>query len=89
MVPEVVHIAPLDGSDHDVLIMDLNCYVDYTKPKQKFNYDKGDYESAKNFLRSCSWENADVESAWNKLADNLTSARDQFVPTRTVSGKPS
>ena len=89
MVSHVEHLAPLDGNDHDVLVFDLQCYVEFPKPKPKFCYDKGDYISANNFLSSCSWGGADVEAAWTKLADNLTSARDQFIPTRTMTGKPS
>ena len=50
MVSEIEHISPLDGSGHNVLMMDLHCYIDYGKPKTKYSYDKGDYETAKTIL---------------------------------------
>ena len=36
-VTEVLHQAPLGKSDHNVITFQFNCYLDYSKPREKFD----------------------------------------------------
>ena len=61
-------------------------------PTNKFSYDKGNYEAIRQYLQSCSWDpggEIDANKLWDNFAGNLTSARDQFIPTFVASNKPS
>ena len=49
-VSDVKHLAPLGKSDHSVIVFDFCSYIDYSKPKDTYNYAKGDYEAMKNEL---------------------------------------
>ena len=46
-VSEVERQSPLGKSDHDVIIFKLLCYLDYTKSKGRYAYEKGDYEATR------------------------------------------
>ena len=50
MVSDVQHMAPLGGSDHQMLMFKLNCNADYTGTQQRFNYNRGDYEDVRKEL---------------------------------------
>ena len=91
MVSDICHNPPLDGSDHQVLIFDVHCYVQYDRPTNKFSYDKGNLDAIREQLRDCDWDTdgLDINAAWTKIADNLTAARDQHIPTYSPSRKPS
>ena len=41
MVDEVSHLSPLGNSDHQVLLFDLACYMDWSKPVEKHNFSIG------------------------------------------------
>ena len=49
-VNEVKHISPLDKSDHDVLSFEFQCYVEYSKSKERYNFSKGNYTSMRERL---------------------------------------
>ena len=47
MVYDVQHMAPLSKSDHQMLKFNFNCYAKYTGTQHRFNYNRGDYEDAR------------------------------------------
>ena len=60
-VSRISHLAPLGKSDHDVVIFDYHCYLDYSKKKKKFLFNKGGYEKMRNKLDSENWSNNFVD----------------------------
>jgi len=54
-VSDITHHAPLGKSDHSVIAFKFNCYLDYSKPKKRFIYEKANYEGMKNHLNSTNW----------------------------------
>ena len=50
MVSDVQHMAALGRSDNQILKLNFNCYADYTGIQQRFNYNRGDYEYARQKL---------------------------------------
>ena len=96
-VSEIKYLAPLGKSDHNVLSFDFNCYLDYSKPKQSPDYNKGDYENMRNKVRDSQWlrdyskitADTTVEEKWNSLKDMLGGLRKEFVPMRSISGNPT
>ena len=55
-VSDIVYYAPLGKSDHDVISFNFNCYLDYSKPKERYIYEKADFESMKNDLAETKWK---------------------------------
>ena len=47
MINDIQHIAPLGKSDHQILLFDFCCYIDWSEPVEKFNFKKGDYVKAR------------------------------------------
>ena len=98
-VSDIIHNPPLGKSDHDVLTFDFHCYVDFTKPKEKLNYAKGNYQAMRDYLLNSSWrddfytlgnkETATSEELWLFLKTKLLELIDKFVPRETPSGKPA
>ena len=54
-VSNIQHHPSLGKSDHSVIIFDYHCYLDYSKPKEMFLYNKGDYESMREDLTDSNW----------------------------------
>ena len=103
-VSNLKHKAPLGKSDHDVMIFNYHCYLNYAKPKEKFLFDKGDFNSMRSKLDEEGWNenfvttasrlidtesSPRVEQCWNLIKTKLMELRDQFVPKTTISNKPS
>ena len=98
-VSEITHNPPLGKSDHDVLTFDFQCYVDYTKQKASFCYDKGKYSEMRESLANSGWvnefinlaEKADTttEQLWTSLKTKLSQLRKEFVPLTFPSSKPT
>ena len=95
-VSDVKHLAPLGKSDHSVIVFDFCSYIDYSKPKDTYNYGKGDYEAMKNELINSNWcedfvngaKNRTVEQNWLQLKNKLTELKERFVPLQKASLKP-
>ena len=94
-VSEISHHAPLGKSDHSVMTFDFHCYLDFTTQKEKYSFDKGDYEGMRNELVNSNWgseyiidSEASVEDKWSSLKSMLTKLRDTYVPKQRLSGKP-
>jgi hypothetical protein len=96
-VTELFHHSPLGKSDHSVITFKFHCYLDYTKPKDRFVFAKGDYEAMRNNLTNSNWKeeyiasgnNKTVEELWFSLKSKLLDLRNQHVPKETASNKPS
>ena len=89
--------APLGKSDHSVITFNFNSYLDYSKPKESYNYDKGNYKSMREFIRLSTWghdycttaKDYDIEENWIRLKSKLNELKDKFVPKQVISSKPS
>ena len=42
--------SPLGKSDHDMITFNFNCYLDYSKPKERYAYHKTDYSATRRYL---------------------------------------
>jgi ribonuclease P/MRP protein subunit RPP40 len=96
-VSDVTHHAPLGKSDHDVITFNFNCYLDYSKPKERYSYEKADYDAMRRYLAESNWKEEylvsgsvyNVEKSWNILKSKLMELREKFVPKLKFSGKPT
>ena len=85
MLSNLTHCAPLGKSDHQVLVFDVQCSIDWSKPKETFNFDRADYDEARKQLREVPIDRSgSVEQRWTHLKDTILSVRDNCVPKRTV-----
>ena len=98
-VSEVKHTPPLGKSDHDALIFEFHCYVDYTKSKDRYNFSKGNYLDMRKDLSTSNWfeqyqrlasnENTKPEDLWQALKSKILDLRNQYVPLEAGSSKPT
>ena len=98
-VTDLSHHSPLGKSDHDVLTLDFECYVDHSKPKDRFMFTKGDYAGMRTSLNNCNWEKDYIklakekpdnpEDLWSLLKSKIIDLRNEFVPLEKGSSKPS
>ncbi len=96
-ISDIKHHAPLGKSDHNVITFNFNCYVDYSKPKDTYNYAKGDYDAMRKQLTDTGWSNEyvakiadrDVEENWFILKTKLLKLRDDFIPLNKAPTKPT
>ena len=70
-VSDVQHQAPLGKSDHNVISFKFNCYLDYAKPREKFLYDKGDFDAMRGQLTEEKWMEEFVATANDKSVENM------------------
>ena len=88
---------PLGKSDHNLIIFKFHCYLDYTKPKDRYAYGKGYYDAMRNELSDTNWQEEYVTSAsnkniaklWGTLKSTLKQLRDKFVPIAKLSANSS
>ena len=96
-ISSIVHHAPLGKSDHSVICFKYHCYLNYTKPKERFLYDKADFDAIRNNLKETNWEQEYADAShvknkdqlWDTLKSKLYEMRDQFIPKSTATDKPS
>ena len=96
-VSDIAHHATLSKSDHSVITYKFNCYLDYTKPKERYSYDKADFQAMRSHLAETKWEEEflgtgntkNCEDLWSSLKSKIHDLRNTFVPMTTTSGKPS
>ena len=95
-VSDVVHQAPIGKSDHDVLTFRYHCYLDYRKPKTRYNFAKGNYEAMREHLKNSKWvekfsfefQDNNVEQNWLSFKDKIIDLRNKFIPKVTHDDKP-
>ena len=101
-VTDIQHHAPIGKSDHDVLCFNFHCYLDFTQPKDRFNFGKGDYDAMRNDITGTKWredfanyvahlaaDGSRVEKCWKSLKEKVLALRNQYVPKSTSSSGPS
>ena len=96
-ISDIEYHAPLGKSDHSVIFFKYQCYLDFSKPKVMFNYEKADFYGMRNHLIDSKWEEnylsqsncISVEELWSGLKTKLLQLQNQYVPKKTISGKPS
>ena len=96
-VSDITNHAPLGKSDHSVITFKFHCYLDYTKPKERYSYEKADYQRKRNDLTETNWANEflmsgcgnSVGDLWDSFKSKIYKLRNKFVPKTTVTGKPS
>ena len=89
-VSDVQHQAPLGKSDHNVISFKFNCYLDYAKPREKFLYNKGDFNAMRVQLTEEKWVEGfvtttidkSVENMWGLIKTKMLSLRNDFVKKR-------
>ena len=87
---EVQHQAPLGKSDHNVITFQFNCYLDYSKPKEKFDYNNANFDAMRKYLIDSNWtreylsvaDEKDMEQLCDLLKSMLIQLRDKFVPKK-------
>ena len=96
-VSDITNQAPLGKSDHSVITFKFHCYLDYTKPKEQYSYEKADYQRKRNDLTETNWADEflmagcgnSVGDLWASFKSKIYKLRNKFVPKTTVTGKPS
>jgi len=74
---DLVITDELGKSDHAVLMIELNIFNSEPGIEQKINYNKGDYDALRAFIKD-DWnvefaaDNVDLEAMWNTLKTKLT-----------------
>lgn len=94
-VSNICHLSPLGKSDHDVLVFDYHGYLDHTKPKDNFAYERADYDAMRNDPSNVTWRSEFLKSAqstslrdlWDKLKAKILDLRKQYVPISKVSAR--
>ena len=97
-VSEVKHSSPLGKSDHDVLSFEFQCYVDYSKAKERYLFSNGDYRGMRSSLTNSNWieeytnlandPEKNPEVLWKSLKTKVLELRNQFVPLGRATDKP-
>ena len=95
-ISDICHHAPIGKSDHDVISFNFHAYLDFTKPMERYVYDRADYEAMKKHLNDVRWkeeylqsgQNKTIEELWNALKLKLMDLRNRFVPKPKISEKP-
>ena len=88
MVSDVLHMAPLGKSDHQMLKFNFNCYAEYTGTQQRFNYNRGEYEDARQELQEVPiTANGSVQQMWDTIKDRVIGLRNDHVPTIQNGGR--
>ena len=101
-VTDIQHHVAIGKSDHDVICFNFHCYLDYSQPKDRFNFVKGDYCAMKNDIIDTKWsenftnfairirgDRSRVEKCWELLKEKVLSLRNQYVPKSTSSSCPT
>ena len=93
-VSDISHLPPLGKSDHCLVNFKYHCYLDYTKPKERYQFLKGDYTEMRTYLTKANWveeyaslgDKSSVEDLWLSLKGKLTELRNKFVPKQEPGG---
>ena len=88
------HSAPLGLSHHNVITFSLNVKQSNVclPPITKSMLDKGDYPAMRSFFKSADWDSiflneSNVDVLWDGVEDVITTASNDFVPTKVIKKK--
>ena len=79
------YLAPLGNSDHSVIIARSSLQYSYRKTDDKYNYNKGDYDSLRQSL-DLDWDVTfepyvnDIESMWNIFKHLIINNSRKYIP---------
>ena len=96
-IAEISHKAPLGKSDHSVITLKFQCYLDYSKPKKKYLHHKADWKGMEEDLETSQWaeklttslKDDTSEAVWREIKSKLEYLKENFVPISTSTGKPT
>ena len=71
-----------------MLTFNYNCYLDYSIPKEKYSFEKANYENMRTHLETSNWteeflnfsEDLSTEDLWHRFKGDILKLRDDFVP---------
>ena len=91
MISEMNLDSPLGKSDNSVITFQFNSYVSGNNaPKTRYKYNKGDYNTMKDFL-NINWDeylgNEDIDAQWALFCDKFQAASDLYIPKVTISNQ--
>ena len=74
-----------------------HCYLDYTKPKDRYAYEKGGYDATRKEVTDTNWEEEfiasangnNIEGLWGTIKSRFIQLRDKFVSITKSSAKSS
>ena len=79
-----------------MLTFEFQCYVTYSKPKDKFIFAQGDYDAMRISLNNSNWKDEyselvkdKPEVLWCSFKSKLIEHRNQFVPLEKMSKEHS
>ena len=70
-VSDIVHHAPLGKIDHSVISFKFDSYLDYTKPKERYLYEKADFQAMRNHLAETKREEGYLILGCDRKKDEL------------------
>ena len=85
-ISEVEHQSPLGKGDHNVITFKFHYYLDYSKPKDRYAYEKGDYEATRKEVADTNWgeefiasaNDNNIEGHWGTLKSRFIQLRDKL-----------
>ena len=93
-IDNITHTSPLGNSDHMVLTFNYIVKQDIEyKPKNVYNYNKGNYENMREDLRQLNWNEElakhdhDIEQQWNIIKTNIINSQKKHIPTVDINKK--
>ena len=96
-IADIVHHAPLGKSDHSVITFKFQCYLDYSKPKERYLYHKADWDGMKDELDKENWVENFVaslqgdtsEEIWIPIKSKLAYLKEKYIPKSKATGRPA
>ena len=87
-ISEIVYESPLGKSDHSTLVFDYHCYLDFSIPKGRYNFCKGDYAGMLSDSSISEWADITsfsetsscVEETWQRIKTKILQLRNKYVP---------
>lgn len=82
-------LAPVDNSDHNVLLWSIQCCNQPRKEKTQLCYNQTDYNSMREFVRErvsqIDSKTESTSSMWNSFNGVMQEAIDKFIPRKTIT----
>ena len=96
-VSNVQYHPPLGKGDHNVIVFDFHCYLDYSKPQERYKFSKANYSQMRAHLNDTKWgeqfteraTTGNMEEVWYFLKSTLSDLKTKYVPISVVTGKPT
>ena len=83
-ISDIVHHAPLGKSDHSVITLKFQCYLDYSKPKEKYLYHRAAWKEMRDDLDKDKWAENFVASLQENTSEAVWMSIKSGLPQRKV-----